>query len=271
MKRSDFLRSAAVLGCSALLAGCGTSSPASSAVSDLPILRIGADRFPPYTFKDADGNQTGIDVDIAKEALARIGYQPKFIAIDWELKNDLLETGAIDCIWDCFSMSTRTNTYQWAGPYMTSRQVLAVNTDSTYRSLHDLDGKVIAVQSTTLPEELLAEDNNPNYPQNCDIYSLDSCDLLYTALNKGYVDAVAVHESSISQYMDDYNAEFRILKEPLVITGLGVAFAKNDTREIIHLLDQTLTEMREDGSMETILSRYLADPKAHLEVDRIEL
>ena len=34
------------------------------------------------------------------------------------------------------------------------------------------------------------------------------------------------HEESIVQYMKDYDASFRILEEPLMITGIGVAFAK---------------------------------------------
>ena len=32
------------------------------------------------------------------------------------------------------------------------------------------------------------------------------------------------------QYMQDCNANLRILEEPLLVTGIGVAFALNDTR-----------------------------------------
>ena len=38
-----------------------------------------------------------------------------------------------------------------------------------------------------------------------------------------YVDAIAAHEAAILRYMQDCNADFRILEEPLLVTGIGVA------------------------------------------------
>lgn len=78
----------------------------------------------------------------------------KFVTIDWEKKKELVENGTIDCIWGSFSMDGREEEYQWAGPYLYSRQVVAVRSDSDIRTLQDLTGKVVVVQSTTKPEEL---------------------------------------------------------------------------------------------------------------------
>ena len=82
-----------------------------------------------------------------------------------------------------------------------------------------------------------------------------------------YVDAVAAHEESIVQYMKDDDASFRILEEPLMITGIGVAFAKDDDRGICEQMGQTLEEMRQDGSSLKIIEKYLDDPDKYLEVD----
>jgi len=49
---------------------------------------------------------------------------------------------------------------------------------------------------------------------------------------KGYVDAVIAHEESVVQYMKDYDTSFRILEDPLMVVGIGVAFAKDDDRGI---------------------------------------
>ena len=46
------------------------------------------------------------------------------------------------------------------------------------------------------------------------------------------------------QYMKDYDTSFRILEEPLMVVGIGVAFAKEDDRGICEQMDQTLEEMR---------------------------
>ena len=39
----------------------------------------------------------------------------------------------------------REEIYRWAGPYMVSRQVVAVDADSSIRTLSDLAGKTIDV------------------------------------------------------------------------------------------------------------------------------
>ena len=81
------------------------------------------------------------------------------VYIDWEKNKELLESGKIDCIMACFSMEGRLNDYKWAGPYIASRQVIAVNNDSDIYTLDDLKDKNIAVQSTTKPEDILLNGN----------------------------------------------------------------------------------------------------------------
>ncbi len=91
--------------------------------------------------------------------------------------------------------------------------------------------------------------------------------MIYTFLAKGYVDAVAVHEESIIQYMKDYDTSFRILKEPLMVVGIGAAFAKNDDRGICEQMNQKLEEMHKDGTSLKIIKKYMDDPEKYLEVD----
>ena len=52
--------------------------------------------------------------------------------------------------------------------------------------------------------------------------------------------------------------------------GIGVAFAKNDTRGLDEKLNQTLEEMRMDGTSEKIIGKYLENPEKYLEVDQLE-
>lgn len=160
-------------------------------------------------------------------------------------------------------MEGRLDDYKWAGPYIASRQVIAVNEDSDIYTLDDLKGKNVAVQSTTKPEGILLEGN---YDVG-NLISLNHRELIFTFLQKGYVDAIGAHEESIIQYIKDYNANFRILEEPLMRVGIGVAFSKNDKRDLCEKLDQTLNEMRQDGTSKKIIGKYLTNPEKYLEVD----
>ena len=208
ISRRAFLRGCTLLAASAAVGSLTSCGETNAKDSSLPQLIVGSDTYPPYIYLNNDGVPAGIDVEIATEAFRRMGYAARFETIDWEQKTNLVESGAIDCIWGCFSMDGREEMYRWAGPYMVSRQVAAV-------------------------------------------------------------DAIAAHETGILQYMKDNSVEFRILEEPLLVTGLGAAFAKNDTRGLDSQLTDTLAQMRADGTLEQIVGRYLEHASQYLEVDTI--
>ncbi len=247
---------------------CACSSGSSSSEGDSrPTLVVGSDNYPPYNYLDENGEPTGIDVDIFTEALNRMGYNVEFKYINWEDKDALVESGEIDLIVGSFSMTGREGLYRWAGPYMQSRQVVAVSPESDIYTLGDLEGKVVAVQSTTRPETLLLNKDDPRIPQLKSLFCIDDRLELYPALSKGYVDAIAAHEVSIQQYEKDYGMTYRILEESLLDVGLGAAFYKNDNRGIDVALDDMLSEMHADGSLERIIGKYLEDPSKCLGVD----
>lgn len=231
----------------------------------LPVITVGCDDYSPFSYADANGEMTGIDVELAREAFSRMGYYPKFTFINWENKKELLADGTIDCIWSSFTMDGRDTEYKWAGPYMHSRQVVAVNPDSDIYTLQDLEGKVIAVQSTTKPEEIIRS-HDGTLPQLRKVISVQKRDLIFILLSKGYADALAAHDTSVDQFTKDTGIHFRVLQEPLQSVELGVAFDINDDRGIELKLTDTIHEMQKDGTIENIIKKYLSDAESYLEV-----
>lgn len=270
LSRRAFLNGCTLLAASTALGGLTACGGTDAKNSDLPQILIGSDTYPPYIYLNNDGTPAGIDVEIATEAFRRMGYAARFEVIDWEQKTALVESGAIDCIWGCFSMQGRETLYRWAGPYMVSRQVVAVNADSSIQSLSDLAGKTVMVQSTSKPEGIFLSGSDPRIPQTVEVFSIEDRNVQYAMLACGYVDAIAAHETAILQYMKDNYAVFRILEEPLLVTGLGVAFAKNDSRGLDHQLNDTFAQMREDSTLERIVGKYLEHASQYLEVDTID-
>ena len=269
ISRRAFLRGCTLLAASAAVGSLTSCGGTNANDSGLPQIIVGSDTYPPYIYLNNDGVPAGIDVEIATEAFRRMGYAARFETIDWEQKTTLVESGALDCIWGCFSMQGREEMYRWAGPYMVSRQVAAVDADSSIRSLSDLADKTVAVQSTGKPEEIFLSGSDPRIPQTVEVLSIENRSVQYALLSCGYVDAIAAHETGILQYMKDNSVEFRILEEPLLVTGLGAAFAKNDTRSLDSQLTDTLAQMRTDGTLEQILGKYLEHASQYLEVDTI--
>ena len=269
ISRRAFLHGCTLLAASAAVGSLTSCGGTDAKENGLPQIIVGSDTYPPYIYLNNDGVPAGIDVEIATEAFRRMGYAARFESIEWEQKTNLVESSIIDCIWGCFSMDGREEIYRWAGPYMVSRQVAAVDADSSIRTLGDLAGKTVAVQSTGKPEEIFLSGSDPRIPQTVEVLSIENRSVQYALLSCGYVDAIAAHETGILQYMKDNSVEFRILEEPLLVTGLGAAFAKNDTRGLDSQLTDTLAQMRADGTLEQIVGKYLEHASQYLEVDTI--
>lgn len=117
-----------------IMSGC-SKKKSSENIDDRPKITIGCDDYAPFSYMDVNGNVTGIDVELATEAFDRMGDQVEIEFINWEEKKDLLANGSIDCIWSSFTMDGREDEYKWAGPYMKSNQVIAVNVDSDVTSI----------------------------------------------------------------------------------------------------------------------------------------
>ena len=94
-----------------------------------------------------------------------------------------------------------------------------------------------------------------------EVFSLQDRELIYPYLSKGYADALAAHETAILQCMSDYSLDYRILDEPLLTVGLGVAFARTDQRGLDKELSRTFEEMRADGKPERFMKNRTEENK----------
>ena len=88
-------RISAVIACilaGVLLTACSLES-AKTEEKTLPKITIGGAIYKPYFYKDVEENYTGIDVELAKEACARLGYRPVFKEIDLDSERSCCRVG----------------------------------------------------------------------------------------------------------------------------------------------------------------------------------
>ena len=194
-----------------LLSGC-TGADAPEKPTEKETLTIGSDIYSPYFYLDDNGDFAGIDVEIAEEACRRLGVTPEFKQISWQNKDACLKSGTVDCLWGSFSMNGREDDYSWAGPYMYSRQVVVVKAASDIRTLKDLNGKNIAVQNATKPDELFSDDAISGVSVK-KVYSFATMTDVFAALKKEYVDACAGHETACLDHIRNISGEYRVLDE----------------------------------------------------------
>lgn len=126
-----------------MLTGCGSKSNDKT-------FTVGFDaEYPPYGYMDDNGDYTGFDLELAQAVCDMEGWTLEKKPIEWNSKDMELESGAIDCIWNGFTMDGREDDYTWSQPYVDNSQVVVVAENSGISSLTDLAGKTVGVQAAS--------------------------------------------------------------------------------------------------------------------------
>ena len=235
-----------------------------------PVVTVGSEDYLPFIALDNNGEPSGLDMDILKEAFDRVGYDIRFVTISWEEKDAFLASGEVDCVTGGFTVEGREDDYLWVGPYMSSNQVVVVNSTDDIHSLQDLKGKSIAVQASSTAETILLGHSNPNIPEEIQVFSYEDNMLPFAALGCHYVDALVADEPVAVQYMKDYDTLFTVLEEPALYAAVGTAFAKTGDAELCAQVNAAIDTMREDGTLEAIIERYLDHADRYLRGDPLE-
>ncbi|MDO5024586.1 amino acid ABC transporter substrate-binding protein [Slackia piriformis] len=245
----------------AALAGCSSNSSegsdaASGDAAASNELIVGFDQsYPPYGFVGDDGNFTGFDLDLAAEVAERNGWTVKYEPIDWDAKDTLLNSGAITCIWNGFTMEGREDDYTFSDPYMLNGQVIVVKADKGIASLDDLAGKNVITQTDSAALDVLEGDRADLAATFANLETIAEYNTAFMQLESGAVDAVAC-DLSIAQYQMSAKPDaYVMLDETLSSEHYAIGFKKGDT-ETAEKVSQTLKEMYEDGTVEELCNKY---------------
>lgn len=156
-------------------------------------------------------------------------------------------------------MNGREAEYQWAGPYLYSRQVIAVRTDSDIWEFGDLAGKKIGVQATTRAASLFLHTTDSPLPEAEKVNCFATTEDMFASIRKGYVDAISGHEALINEFVKRADGTYRLLEKSPHVSEAGVAFQKGTHEELTQEIDQLIQEMSADGTIGTIAEKYGLD------------
>lgn len=241
-----------------LITGCGESDKDNSweKVQEKGEFVLGLDdSFPPMGFRDENGNIVGFDVDIAKEVCNRLGIELKLQPINWDAKEQELNSGKIDCIWNGFTITEeRQKNLLFTEPYMNNRQVLIVNSGSPFKTKTDLKGKRLGLQAGSSAADAL--NSAPDFKAELqEVVEFDDNMMALMDLEKGGVDVVLMDEIVARFYIQNKNKQYRVLDEELAKEDYGIGFRKND-QKLMEKIQDTLREMAKDGKLAEISTKW---------------
>ena len=239
-------------------------------VLDAGVLKVGVDAtFAPLTFKDADGNIVGYDIDLMNAVAAKLGVTVELVEIDWAELETALTNGDVDCVWSGLGITPeRDAVLTLSDAYLADNTSLLVAAD--VETLEDLAGKTVAVQIGSSTEELLCTEEFTDFVNSVTLIGVPTYEDAYAALINGAtteavpsandalpaIDAVVI-SSLVASYNINTNealAGYTVI-ENLVEDNIGIAFAKGNYK-LCGAIEEALYALAQEGTLATITTEW---------------
>jgi polar amino acid transport system substrate-binding protein len=234
----------------------GDSDTSLAYIQDKGTLVLGLDdSFPPMGYRDENNKIVGYDIDLATEVCKRLGVELKLQPIDWTAKENELNTKKIDCIWNGMSIDEeRKQNMTLSIPYLDNSMSFVVKSDSGIKTLADMAGKKLALQSGSTAATALDEAADFKATLGEVVGLKDNMTALMD-LEMGGVDVVLMDDVVANYYIATNNKPFELLEETLSTEEYAVGFRKGD-EALANAVNETLQEMAKDGKLNEITQKW---------------
>lgn len=241
--------------------GCAKSGGGEEATSNEgteKVFVVGTDGSTPgYTVLNDKNELEGFEIDVWNEIGKRTGYEVKFEQMPFSSLFGLLDDGRVDTIANAIGPNEeRKKIYDFSDSYLFEESILLSAPDKKIESLKDLDGMSVGVVAGSMDAEIL------DILESEEGIKLERVDFDDTATNDVVMGKVDLSVQGMGIGVD---AVERIGKDKIqILTGLGqfsesaYPFKKDDenAKAKKELLNKTLKEMREDGTLKEISEKW---------------
>lgn len=112
--------------------------------------------WPPQSYLDDNNEMVGFDIDVSREIAKRLGVDVSFETPDWATLTGGRWQGRYDLgVGSVTPTKSRAQVIDFAGVYYYSPYVYVVHKDSPAKTVADLNGKVIGVETATTSEDFI--------------------------------------------------------------------------------------------------------------------
>lgn len=228
---------------------------------DYDKLIIGVDdTFAPMGFLDENNELTGFDIEMAQAVSEKLGIPVEFQTIEWSMKEQELNQGNIDLIWNGYSVTDeRAEKVLFTKAYLDNKQVVVTMADSGIKTLADLEGKVVAAQG-----ESSAVDAIDAHPEIGDTFAdrpeFSTNDEAIMDMEAGRSDAV-VADSVLLNYVISHKedpSKYVILEEDLGSEEFAVGVRKEDTA-LCDAINKAFEELKADGTAAELSVKWFGE------------
>jgi len=206
--------------------------------------------FPPYEYVE-DGKIVGIDAEIAGLIAEKLGMELEIVDVAFDSIIPGVQSGKYDMGMAGLTVNDeRLEKVNFSTSYATGIQAVIVKDGSDIKSIDDLAGKKIGVQTSTTGDIYATGD----YGEDA-ITRYDNGAVAVQALLADKVDCVIIDNEPAKSYVAA-NEGLKVLDTEYTKEDYAICFAKENT-ELQEKVDGALKELIKDGSVKEVIEKYI--------------
>ena len=243
-------------------AGCSKEKSDLESVQEKGKLVIGMTLFAPmdYYADDNEKELTGFEVEFGKAVCEKLGVEAEFQVISWEAKENELNAGNIDCIWNGLTITPeRQETMSISNPYMANKQVICVKSENAekYAAEGALKGLSVVAEKESAGEEVATTDKFFTGANAVNYTPVESMAKAMMEVKAGTADACVIdYVTSIGSIGEgtDYSDLKMIDSISFADEQYGIAFRKGS--DLTAKVNEIMSELQADGTLQKIADKY---------------
>ena len=206
--------------------------------------------FPPYEYVE-DGKIVGIDAEIAALIAEKLDMELEIVDVAFDSIIPGVQSGKYDMGMAGLTVDEkRLEKVNFSTSYATGIQAIIVKEGSDIKTVDDLAGKKIGVQTSTTGDIYATGD----YGEEA-ITRYDNGAVAVQALIADKVDCVIIDNEPAKSYVKA-NEGLKVLDTEYTVEDYAICFAKEDT-ELKDKVDGALKELIADGSVKEVIEKYI--------------
>ncbi len=222
-------------------------------------------------YNDIAEKFTGLEVDIAKEMAARLGYSTvEYVVTTPETKEDMLSDDEVDCVIACYSITeSREEVIDFSPSYYTDTSVIMIEQSSLFTNdIEDLKNGTFGVrEGTNTGDQLVTklkelgltdgeivsvdEGNSITYYDHFKIREYPTYQDTSDALERGDVDAFCGDGCITRAFSED---DRKILDFEIAVQDYAVATKRDSV--LSEPISETIQEMLDDGTITELIDKW---------------
>ena len=208
--------------------------------------------YKPFSYIGMSFEPIGFEIDLIDEIAKKIGFEYKIKDMNFDKIIPSLQDESIDMGLSSISITDeRKGLVDFSVPYFQTKTVyLKKASNGKIKDKESLIGKIVSAQKETVFEKIASS------IQGAKVETFKTPDVGIINLKQNKVDVVILDLIVANDYLSKNKDLVKFFEEGDGTEGFGIAFTKGKNETLMTKINETLEELKSDGTYDNLLTKY---------------